>query len=272
MKQSWLGYCVLSVFCLLPGCATQSRPDVERQNDAGAFSRLVKHSVNDYKRHYGADNLLDLLTPLAVAGTLANTNADTYIRDTWQDDIRSEFTDDVGRIFLEAGDLGQNKISLPVYALTMLATDYTGDPETDSPIATWAARSLRANVLGGPQAWTLTYVLGSHRPGVGESDWNPWNDNDGVSGHAFYGAVPFLTAARMAESPGWRYSLYAISALPSISRINNNQHYASQVVLGWSVAWLATRTIAEVPTAERAFTIMPLLTPDGGSLVLIYRF
>src|SRR5690606_20584378 len=114
----------------------------------------------------------------------------------------------------------------------------------DTPAARWASRSLRANILGGTQAWALTYMLGSHRPRAGTSDWQPWNDNDGVSGHSFYGAVPFLTAAHMSDSAGWKATLITLSTLPAFSRVNDDQHYLSQAVMGWSIAWLSTRTIA----------------------------
>lgn len=265
---------LLMIVAVASGCAgTPAR--VENSEDS-AISRFTADVVEDHRRHYSADTLLDLLPPLAVAGTLANTNADRWIRDTWQQDVRSDTSDDLARVFLRVGDVGQNRISAPLYLLTMAASDYGGDAANDSPAATWAARSLRANILGGPQAFALTYLLGSHRPDVGSSAWNPWNDNDGTSGHSFYGAVPLLTAARMSESLGWRYTFYALSVLPAYARINDNQHYTSQAVMGWSLAWLATRTVAETDSEPGSngdsFSVTPILTPDGGYVMLHWRF
>lgn len=262
----------LLMVLFLGGCATAPPDEAPLSEQETAFGRLVKHSVDDYRRHYGGDSMRNLLPPLALAGMLANSNADRWIRNTWQDDVRGDFSNNVGRVFLHAGDFAQNRWSLPIYSATMLAAGYTGHDERDGSVATWAERSLRANVLGGPQAWAFTYLLGSHRPDVGTSDWQPWNDNDGVSGHAFYGAVPFLTAARMTESPGWRYSLYAVSMLPAWARVNKDKHYTSQVVMGWSIAWLTTRTIAQTPDEDGDITLLPLLTPDGGYVVLTWRF
>lgn len=251
------------------GCASLTRA---MQHDTPAV-RFASAVLQDYRAHYSTDGLLRLGLPLAANGVLANSQADTELREFWQTRGRTDTADDVARVFLQAGDLGQNKVSLPLYTLTMLAADYQGTPTSDNRIATWAARSARANLLGGPQAWAFTYMLGTHRPGHGESDWHPWNDNDGVSGHAFYGAVPFLTAARMSESSAWRYSLYALSVLPAYSRVYNNQHYTSQVVLGWSLAWLATGTVADNDqsnTGRQAagWRIQAAPLPGGGLLVL----
>lgn len=263
---------LFGVLGLCTACAApRSLPAVEETRD-NAFTRFVQHSANDHRRHYQPDVLVDLLPPVLLAGTLANTNADRWIRDTWQDDIRSDASNDIARVFLRVGDAAQNKVSVPIYSLTMIAADYSGYESQDSALATWGARSLRANILGGPQAFVLTYALGSHRPDVGGSYWDPMNDNDGVSGHTFYGAVPLLTAARMVEHDGWRYTLYALSVMPGCARINDNQHYTSQAVMGWSLAWLATRTVANSDETTERFSFTPLVLPDGGYIAFHWRF
>lgn len=254
----------LRIALLLPFMFTAACASMDLRKPDSPGERFAAGVRNDYLSAYRAAELRKLLVPLAAAGTLANTRADRSIREHWQANVRGELSNELGRIFLEVGDAGQNKISLPFYTLTMLAADYSGVEAEDHPVATWAARSARANLVGGPQAWVLTYALGSHRPGVGESDWAPWRDNDGVSGHAFYGAVPLLTAGHMAEHPGWRYTLYALSVLPAVSRINNDQHYSSQVVMGWSIAWLSTRRIAR---DEEAAPLAAYPLPGGGVLL-----
>jgi len=276
--------CLSTALCILAGCASSRQHGAVVDGETTPFKRFVQDVVDDHRRHYKPEVLVDLLPPLLVAGTLANTNADRWIADSWQDDTRSDASDNVARVFLHAGDAAQNRISAPLYTLTMLAAGYEGHEDRDAPVATWAARSLRANILGGPQAFVLTYALGSHRPDVGDSRWNPMNDNDGVSGHSFYGAVPFLTAARMSEQAGWpvgwKYSFYTLSMLPAWARINGNRHYTSQAVMGWSVAWLATRTIADRKTDRKADqnatagkpSITPLLLPEGGYLLFSWQF
>jgi hypothetical protein len=52
-------------------------------------------------------------------------------------------------------------------------------------------------VVGAPPLYVMQQVTGSSRPGEGSagSHWHFLNDNNGVSGHAFIGAVPFLAAS-----------------------------------------------------------------------------
>lgn len=243
----------------------------ETPPETSAIARLTDDSLEDFRQYYDPESLGDLLIPLAIAGTLAGSNADHYVRQRIQQDFRDDTSDDISSVFLDVGDLAHNKISLPIYALVMWGSGYSGDATNDTPAARWASRSLRANILGGTQAWVLTYMLGSHRPRTGTSDWQPWNDNDGVSGHSFYGAVPFLTAAHMSENAGWKATWITLSTLPAFSRLNDDQHYLSQAVMGWSIAWLSTRTIARDEPASD-FTVMPMIGADQAMLVVHYSF
>ncbi len=213
-----------------------------------------------------------MIPPLVVSGALATSNADRWVSETWKDDVRSGISNDISRVFREFGDAAQPRLSIPAYVLVMAGTDYSGYPERDNAMATWAERSLRANILGGPQQLAFCYLLGSSRPEDGPSTWNPWKDDNGASGHSFYGAVPILTAARMTENRAWRYGLYALSVLPAWSRINDDRHYLSQAVLGWSLAWLATGTVAESGSDEDTLSVTPLLTPDGGYVMVNWNF
>ena len=229
----------------------------------GRFAAAVSR---DYRHYYTTpSNLLDLGMVLGGAGVLANTHADRWFTDRWQSDTRSGFTDDLARPFNKAGH--GVALALPaLYLGALWAGGYTGHPATDAPVATWGARSLRAFILGAPQQQLLTHALGSGRPTEGNSHWHPFQDSNAVSGHAFYGAIPFLTAARMAHSAPARYGLYAASALPAFARINADKHYLSQVVLGWSLAYLATGTVADVDAGSTRGGELTPAAFSGGAL------
>lgn len=244
----------------------QSQPHSRPQSPVQRFGNAV---LDDYRHAYSAGGLLRLAPHIAVHGALANTNADRALRDHWQESWRSEPADDIHYKFKLVGDYSQNRWSVPLYTLGMLAGSYTGDPESDSALATWASRSLRANLLSGPQGWTLTYALGTHRPDVGHSGWNPWNDNDGASGHAMYGAIPILTAARMVDSRPWKYTLCMASTLPALARINFNNHYTSQAYLGWALAYVATGTVAATDEQQDDDTSWLLLPVPGGAVAAL---
>ncbi len=97
---------------------------------------------------------------------------------------------------------------------------------------------LRSILVGGPPLLVLQWATGGARPTETDesSEWRPFHDNNGVSGHSFMGAIPFLSAAKMADNIWIKGSFYAASTLPGISRVNDDAHYFSQAFLGKSFA------------------------------------
>ncbi|MEZ6069860.1 MAG: hypothetical protein R3C10_06170 [Pirellulales bacterium] len=96
----------------------------------------------------------------------------------------------------------------------------------------------------------LQAVTGASRPGesTSESHWKPFDDNNGVSGHAFMGAIPFMSAAKMTDNIWFKGALYAASALPAMSRVSDDDHYFSQAFLGWWMAYMAASAPSTVRT------------------------
>jgi hypothetical protein len=91
-----------------------------------------------------------------------------------------------------------------------------------------------------------------------------------VSDHAFIGAVPFITAAKMNENPYIKGALYGLSVLPGLSRINDNKHYFSQVLLGWYLAFLSCNAVEKTNMRKNTkVAIVPL--SDKGLLITINR-
>jgi len=112
----------------------------------------------------------------------------------------------------------------------------------------WGRRNFEAMVVGLPLLWGLQYGLGASRPTDGDGlrgpRWGrPLRDDNSASGHAFMGALPWLTAARMADGPWLRAAAYAGSLLTGWSRVNDRKHYLSQVWLGWFAAWSAAAAV-----------------------------
>jgi hypothetical protein len=101
-----------------------------------------------------------------------------------------------------------------------------------------------------------------------------FNDNNGVSGHAFIGAIPFLAAAEMVESPWAKGGLYFCSTLTGLSRMTDNAHYPSQVFLGW---YLAVASSVAVSRTEMHFDsmvvrVVPLPIADLGGVAVEGRW
>jgi len=224
-------------------------------------SEDLSNIKNDYKNFYlSGDNLIQLGIGLGVAGLFANTSMDGDIQDFYQDNVRSDVTDDLSKILKVPGSVF---ITPPVLVATYLIFK-------DSSAGEWAQRSLRALIVGAPAGLLLQRATGGSRPSEGDSKWRPFDDANGLSGHSFIGAVPFITAAKMNDNFYVKGLLYGLSVLPGLSRINDNKHYFSQTALGWYLAFLSCNTVEKTNVKNNTkVAIVPL--SNKGLLITINR-
>lgn len=138
----------------------------------------------------------------------------------------------------------------------------------------WGERSLRTVLVGGPPMLALQYGIGASRPDElhSASHWEPFQDANAVSGHAFMGAIPFLSAAKMTDRPLLKGALIFGSVLPGFSRFNDEDHYASQVVLGWSMAYLAASAVDDTYAQERPYRLMPGPVGEGTGINVLFSY
>jgi hypothetical protein len=226
---------------------------------------------SDWANFYSTGDLCRFAIGLGAAGVFANTSADESIDDWYQDSVRTGWTDDVAKVFKP---FGNGLITVPVYlgaALLGHLGDGTGFGGT---LGEWGNRSLRTLLVGAPPMLFLQYALGASRPEEDDSHWHFFEGHASVSGHAFVGAVPFLTAAQMAKNPYLRGGLYFGSTLCALSRINDDAHYFSQAALGWWIAYLAASSVARTETErqERNLTVTPVPLPGGLGVVVSLKF
>jgi len=225
----------------------------------------------DFRYHYSSRPLMDVALGFGITGLLANSNADAEIQQFFREQLQSDTGDSLAGLFTDVGDLAQPLFSIPIYLGVMWLGDHNGT--ADSAGSRWAANSLRASLVGMPELVALAYLSGGQRPEEGEPGWNPFDDTNGVSGHAFFGAVPIIAAARMTDRRWLRYTLYATSTLPGFARIYEDKHYFSQAFMGWWLASVASATVAHTNAARPSnVRLMPLLYPDGAALQVSIRF
>jgi hypothetical protein len=126
--------------------------------------------------------------------------------------------------------------------------------------------------VGEPALILLQKATGASRPEeMRGSRWEPFSDDNGVSGHSFIGAIPFLSAASMTDRWYLRYPLIIASMLPAWARFHKDDHYFSQSLAGW---WLAYRSVESVSGSldpSLPFTATPILLPDGVAFALIFQ-
>jgi len=229
------------------------------------ISHPVKTVLLDFGNYYLApSSLLRLGIGVAVDAVPANTNADRWIRDKYQEDVRSKGTDDVAKV---AKVPGTALVTIPVYVGAYGA----GYLFRNATITDWSQRSARATLVGTPALLILQGAIGSGRPEDGNSHWKPFHGSHGVSGHAYIGAVPFVTAAEMSGNPYRKGLFFALSTLTGLSRINDDAHYFSQAALGWYLAYLSCRAVSRGIAETAGQTQFGVVPVAGGAAVTVHR-
>jgi membrane-associated phospholipid phosphatase len=149
-------------------------------------------------------------------------------------------------------------------------------PDTEMTRVTgkWGERAIRGFIVGAPPVTILQQLTGGSRPTETNegSEWQPLQDNNGVSGHAFMGSLPFITAAKMTDDRALKFLFYAGSALTPLSRVNDKAHYPSQVALGWWMAYLAASAIHATDEPDARWRFFPYSTGEGSGLLAEYRY
>ena len=168
--------------------------------------------------------------------------------------------------------LGDGRYTIPFLAAVAVAGSVFEEDQVMYTARGWSLRSLRGMLVGWPPLLALQYVTGASRPGESPSGsrWNPFEDNNGVSGHTFMGAVPLITAAKMARHPLWKAAFYLVSTWAGISRVNDDRHYLSQVLLGWWMAYVAATAVDRTEQAAASFRLFPVVSNDGLGVAVLY--
>jgi membrane-associated phospholipid phosphatase len=225
--------------------------------------------VSDHKNFYSLHNAALFAAGLSVAAVTANTAIDGDIRDWYQDSVRSGTTDNVAKV---VKNFGEWHYTVPAFFGVAVLGELTSNTKPGSIAGEWAERCLRITLLGAPPTGVFQLVLGSSRPEEGSSHWRPFHDNNGVSGHAFIGAIPFLAAATMTDNPYLKYPLYVASTFTALSRINDNAHYFSQALLGWWISFLAAQSVDRTDLQKRNIVIAPAMGSNTIGIVVAMQF
>lgn len=202
---------------------------------------------------------------LGSSAVLAHSSADESIRHTWQNHVHSN-------------TLGNHakKLSLIRKEGTLLIPFYIGlygisnwlPPTAGFPTQRFSEQALRILALGAPLQIGLTHAIGGDRPcNSSRAKWHPFQANRGVSGHAFFGAVPILALSNTVSHPYLKHTLTLLSVLPALGRIEEDKHYFSQVLLGWGLAYQAARFLQQNDPNSIAVQVVPT---EKGAMVQVH--
>ena len=234
------------------------------------FGGMGRSIGQDYRNYYTSSTLLDLSLAVALAAPVANTSLDGDFGNWYQQSMRSSGTDDFAGFWKT---FGEGQLFMPAFAGLWLAGEILENSPVMGTLGSFGGRATRAYVVGAPPMLFMQFFLGGGRPGEHSVDaqWRPFSDSNAVSGHAFMGAVPFITAAKKTDDPWAKGTLYACSTLTAWSRVNDDDHYITQACLGWWMAYLACRAVDDTDRSQRNFEVMPLVTPEMSGVGVTYR-
>lgn len=248
----------------LSGSVVESELELVETETADEFWTrydVLDDVLSDHQNYYTENDFRLAAMGLGISASFAHTDVDECFRNWWQDDVRSDAWDNFSHF---AKPLGDGYVSLAIIGTGLVGGAIAGDYHWGAVSNEWGRRSLRALAVGAPPLLFVQAATGAGRPGENsaESDWIPFQDTNGASGHAFMAAVPFIVAAQMTEDRLLSGIFYTGSTMCAVSRINDDDHYLSQVILGWCLAKMACDAVNRTET-ENAYELVPL-TGEGG--------
>ncbi len=231
---------------------------------------------SDFAHFYEKDTLTHFGIALLGGAVLANSKMDHNFQNWYQDQVRCNFTkefSEFSKIF------GEGKIFIPVVVTTALVYRFRqerhGTLHDEKPVGQYFDRVARGYAVGTPVLLAGQIVLGGDRPRDGSSYWKPFGGEDhGISGHAFIGAIPFITAARMSKRIWVKGLFYTLSILPACSRVNDNAHCLSQSAIGWYLAYLSVQAVSETEgdrQLPKGMSLFPVLEGKFVGLGMVFR-
>jgi len=223
-------------------------PAASEPTDA-PFKRVLPNFWNDLRRFPSMDTAI-VLSLGGIVSAAAYQNDDYYVTHA-----AAGGTDDV---FAAGGNLGNGAIQLGIAVGT-----YAVGRFSDRPAAAHVGADLiRAQILSGVLTHTLKLATRRTRPtGEHESGTDTFSF---PSGHA---ASIWTTSTVLWRHLGWKVGAPAslVAAFASVSRLQQNQHYLSDVLFGAALGVASGRTVTM--GHRRKVTIAPVPVAGGGAVV-----
>jgi hypothetical protein len=230
--------------------------------------RFVGNAFSDAANFYSCRSLATMGVAFGIGAALANTDADKDIREAYFNGIGYQSGIHGFKFF------GEGLYTLPAYAaIGLVGTAFDNRP-VGGVLQEYGVRGLRTALVGGPPMLLMQVVTGAGRPNEHPwgSRWVPFYDNNGVSGHAFIGAIPFVTAAKMTDRPVLKVIFYGLSVMPALSRLNDSAHYPSQIFLGYTMSVVAATAVDHTQRGETAPIIIPFAVGNTTGMGALFRF
>jgi membrane-associated phospholipid phosphatase len=229
--------------------------------------RLGDEGLEVLKAPIGIQNY-GLITTLAVAGGVGVT----YLFDN---DIRGKVAGTKGRTLDTATDVGE-VIGNPFVHLGVAGLVYCGGILADSPKWRETGEMLgEAAILADAASFILKESIGRSRPFVSgdKGNFKPFGfRSDYDSMPSMHAASSFALASVMAstsESLLTKALYYSAAAFVGFSRIYQDKHWASDVLLGAAIGELCGRIVTSYHASHRKIALAPMVTGNSASVALV---
>ncbi|MDR0392563.1 MAG: phosphatase PAP2 family protein [Planctomycetaceae bacterium] len=251
-----------------------------KYNLKDSFRRKFSVVGSDFRNFYSYDSLGNLFVVFCGSAVLANTSLDANFHNWFYKNIslpnkRHSTLNDFSAFTKEFGELSV------ILFFTIATAGYKFLPSclpakcenSLSPVGEYVTMVSRSFLVGAPINLLGQLCIGAGRPSSGSSYWFKGGLN-GISGHAFVGAVPFITAAQMTDNCLLKFIFYTCSTLTATSRLYENSHYLSQVLLGWYLAYMSVRATSKTEGKKltRGLTIFPIIEKEHTGIGLVFKF
>jgi membrane-associated phospholipid phosphatase len=211
---------------------------------------------------------------LVGAGAAGLMFLDSNLKDFAQDDMRSSTTDSIADWTRPFGD---SKVLFPAMAGGYLVGAVTGSRRlTAASLLGLQSLSIAAGMTEG-----IKLLAGRTRPNMTEDQWDfqgPGGDQKSfVSGHATHAfAVATVFALEYRDSYVVPPLAYSLASLAAYSRVNDNKHWVSDVVLGAGVGFLIgvlTHRLSPFrPGNNPAVSILPMVGEGKQGINIALKF
>jgi membrane-associated phospholipid phosphatase len=209
-----------------------------------------------------------------IAATYAVASEESEVQ-TWVQVRRNGDTNTVARF---AGPLGSGRYVLPA----LIGLYGCGRIAGSDKVARTALLSLESVVLSGVFTGTIKYLTHKQRPNPSLTEGIPWNGPSfsGThlsfpSGHSTCGfAVATVVAMEYGDHAFVPPLVYCAATLAALSRVNDNAHWMSDIILGSAIGHFTARAIVgrHGGVAGSRVSLIPAWTRGSFGLALSCKF
>ena len=270
MRKSIIGMIV--IFLLIPALGSGYEiGDISIRSEIGdGISRLGHETVELARTPFQIDNG-NILVTIGVSGAVGLT----YVFDK---DIRDKLQASKGKSLDKAADAG-SQAGNPIYHLGFAALVYGGAIAADSPkwkeVGEMIGESL---ILADASTLLLKETTGRGRPNATQDngDFKPLRfKNNYDSFPSMHTASSFALASVLAatsESFTLKAAYYSAATFVGFSRLYQNQHWASDVIMGAALGELCGRIVTHYHVKGQSVAIVPQILENGAGVAMVGRW